>query len=162
MRPVVEIVRLAPIHASALEVFFSALVQASDDRYFHPHPFSQEHAKIIAGYEGEDLYYGAMSEETIIAYGMLRGWDEGFAVPSLGIAVLPSYRGISLGKAMMHFLHIAAAMRGVDRVRLTVDPSNTSAIRLYESLGYTFIAEKMGRLVGSFRLHPIINTTKMQ
>lgn len=155
MHPALEILRLTPAQVPALESFFSALVKAGDERFFHPHPLTPEYAKIVTSQKGKDLYYGAISGDTVLAYGMLRGWDEGFAVPSLGIAIHPLYRGFSLGKNVMHFLHLAAILRGATRVRLTVDPSNAGAIGLYRSLGYIFITERIDRLVGTLELNPI-------
>jgi len=121
-----------------LEEFFAALESAGDSKSFHPHPLTPEAAQRIANYHGKDLYYVAINEGTILAYGMLRGWEEGYTVPSLGIAVHPEFRGCGLGVAMMHFLHIAASCRGATEIRLKVYPENIPAIRMYEGLGYKF------------------------
>lgn len=74
----------------------------------------------------------------VVAYGMLRGWEEGFEVPSLGIAVDRQWRGLGLGRRLMSHLHAVAAERGASTVRLKVDRTNTAAIALYRSFGYEF------------------------
>jgi ribosomal protein S18 acetylase RimI-like enzyme len=79
---------------------------------------------------------------------MLRGWDEGFEIPSLGIAILPDARGTGLGTALMHYLHAEATRRGVPKVRLTVHEDNARAVALYRSLGYEFDAPREGVLTG--------------
>jgi ribosomal protein S18 acetylase RimI-like enzyme len=84
----------------------------------------------------------------ILGYGMLRGWDEGYTVPSLGIAIRPSAREQGLGELMVRFLHAAAIQRGVNRVRLKIYPNNTKALKLYKKLGYTFQGEEAGQMVG--------------
>ena len=85
---------------------------------------------------------------------MLRGWDEGYAVPSLGIAVRTSAQGRGLGRLMMAHLHAEAGRRGATVVRLRVHPDNVRARRLYESLGYAYAGEDRGELVMLVDLEP--------
>ena len=131
-----------------LAELFRALKRAGDDKDFHPHPLSDEEAKRRAHYSGKDLYYVLVEGNKVLGYGMLRGWHEGYEVPSLGIAIHPSVRGMGLGKLFMQFLHAAAQRRGASKVRLKVYPDNTTAVTLYRGLGYTFQAEEAGQLVG--------------
>jgi ribosomal-protein-alanine N-acetyltransferase len=133
---VLEFCRLSPPLQTRLTAFFSALTASGDDRWFHPHPFTAEEAARLCVYEGRDLYYAAASQDAVLAYGMLRGWDEGYEIPSLGVAVHPDARGMGLARAFMGFLHAAAACRGARRIRLKVYPGNAPARRLYEGLGY--------------------------
>ena len=132
----------------ALSKFFSDLRDAGDDLYFHPHPFTNDAAKRIVGYSGRDLYYVLCIGKVIVAYGMLRGWDDGFEIPSLGIAVARAWRGRGVGNAMMHFLHVAARVRGSTMVRLKVHQDNHAAINMYKSLGYDFRLSEGDFLVG--------------
>jgi ribosomal protein S18 acetylase RimI-like enzyme len=142
--------RLGPDLAPPLASFFAGLCARGEDRFFHPHPFTAEQADRLCRHDGRDLYYAAIDDE-VLAYGMLRGWDAGYLVPSLGIAVHPAARGTGLAKSFMHFLHAAAARRGAPAVRLKVYPDNAAARRLYEGLGYRF--ENAGdQLVGVFPL----------
>jgi len=143
-----EFVRVAAAHEGALAAFFAELVRQGDNQWFHPHPFTAEQARVLAAYAGRDLYCVAVDEGRVAAYGMLRGWDEGYATPSLGIAVAPAFRGQGLGRPFMHYLHAAARLRGAPRVRLKVYPGNTAARRLYESLGYRFQDAGDGQLLG--------------
>jgi len=107
-------------------------------RFFTPHPFTRKAVEQLASAPGKDLYYLMVREGRAVAYGLLRGWNEGFAVPSLGLAVAPGVRGQGLGRTMMEFLHGAAQGRGADRIRLRVHPENEKAVALYRSLGYAF------------------------
>jgi [ribosomal protein S18]-alanine N-acetyltransferase len=147
-KPSVEFRLLGPEWTQPLANFFQALVDQGDDGQFHPHPFTASEAERLTAYQGKDLYYVCVQGMEVLAYGMLRGWDEGYAVPSLGIAVHPSMRGQGVGKAMMEFLHLAARRKGASRIRLKVYPGNTKAIKLYESLGYRFDGEERGQRVG--------------
>lgn len=141
--------RPAPELEPALAAFFGALHAAGDDRRFHPHPFTPEAATERCAYAGRDVYCVALAGGVVLGYGMLRGWDEGYAVPSLGIAIAPAARGIGLGRALMLYLHAEAARRGAPRIRLKVYPDNAHAVALYRSLGYVYAdALEKGQLVG--------------
>jgi ribosomal protein S18 acetylase RimI-like enzyme len=144
----IEFRLFSPNWKSALAVFLRALDENGDSLYFHPHPFSEDFLDLLCKYRGNDLYYIAVEENKVLAYGMLRGWDEGYIVPSLGIAVHPKYRGIGLSRAFIYFLHIAARRKGASQIRLKVYPENIRAIELYESLGYIFQETENRQLVG--------------
>ena len=134
----IEILRVGPKLLAPLKALFGGLCGSPDERWFHPHPFTSAEAERIALRPGRDLYYLLLEGSSALAYGLLRGWEEGFDVPSLGLYVRPDCRGRRLGELMMHFLHAAAARRGAPRVRLKVYPDNAAAIRLYTRLGYVF------------------------
>jgi [ribosomal protein S18]-alanine N-acetyltransferase len=136
-------------HREDLNVFFAALADAGDERYFHPHPLTEEAAERITTYTGADFYGIGIVNHAIVAYGMLRGWDEGFAVPNLGIALHPAARGTGLAEQMMVFLHTVARDRGASRVRLRVYPGNERAIALYRRLGYVFEGQSSGQLLAT-------------
>jgi ribosomal protein S18 acetylase RimI-like enzyme len=135
-----------------LAEFFHDLAKAGDDEYFHPHPLTHDEAKKRAQYTGEDLYYVIMENEKVIGYAMLRGWDEGYEIPSLGIAMHPSVRGLGLGELLIRFLHAAARRRGCDKIRIRVYTQNAHAVELYKKLGYCFESEQAGQLVGFLTL----------
>jgi len=155
-----EFRKLGPDLEGALADFFAELKASGTAEYFHPHPFTAEEAKTLCHRQGEDLYYVAVAGGRILGYGMLRGWDDGYEVPSLGIAFRSGDRGIGLGKSFMVFLHSAASLRGSKRIRLKVYPDNTAALNLYESLGYHFEEESAGQLVGYIELKPHTPGTK--
>jgi ribosomal protein S18 acetylase RimI-like enzyme len=112
------------------------LLPRIDARYFQPHPMTPGEAARIAGLNGRDLYLLGFVDGEAVAYGMLRGWDEGYTVPSLGIGVRRDRIRRGYGRAMMLALHDAARERGARSVRLRVDPDNLAAASLYRSLGY--------------------------
>ena len=128
--------------------FLRGLVEAGDTVHFQPHPFTAEYVATLVRYSGDDLFYLLTEADRILAYGMLRGWDEGFEIPSLGIAVHPAARGSGLGRLMMMFLHAAAKRRNCSSVRLRVAVENKTAATMYESLGYRFTQLEGGYRVG--------------
>lgn len=143
-----EFRRLSPEWRDGFGTFCHALEEVNDLNMFHPHSFDSVELDRIVRYSGLDLYYIMIAGASVLGYGLLRGWDEGYAVPSLGIAVHPSYRGRGLGMALMHFLHAAARWRGAEKVRLRVNQDNAVAKSLYQSVGYTFSSMEGEYIVG--------------
>jgi ribosomal protein S18 acetylase RimI-like enzyme len=78
---------------------------------------------------------------------MLRGWNEGYATPSVGIATRTDSLRRGYGRLLMQHLHQLAREHGADSVRLRVSADNFRARRLYESLGYAYAGEDRGELV---------------
>jgi ribosomal protein S18 acetylase RimI-like enzyme len=60
----------------------------------------------------------------------------------LGVAITESSRGKGLGRAMMQRLVESADELGLRAVRLSVDNSNTVAIRLYESFDFKLVVRE--------------------
>jgi ribosomal protein S18 acetylase RimI-like enzyme len=134
-----EIVRINADHAKILFEFFQVLRANGDDQTFHPHGFGSENVVQLCTYVGKDMYYIAKTPKEVLGYGMLRGWDAGYHIPSLGICTTPQARGKGIGRMLMTFLHAAAKLRGATSIRLKVYPNNAHAVRLYEALNYDFI-----------------------
>jgi len=143
---------LGPQMLVGLSGFFRAFAEGPDRDFFHPHPMTDEVAARICAYDGRDLYYAACGGGNVLAYGLLRGWDEGFEIPSLGIAIHPEARGRGLARPFMTFLHAAAKFRGATNIRLTVYNDNQRAVELYRRLGYAFEAKNDRELVGVLEL----------
>ena len=139
----VEFRSVRPPEAEALADLF----QDIDDTFFRPHPFTAEEARRIANLEGRDVYVLLFDGDRAVAYGMLRGWNEGFETPSLGIAVRTDSHRRGFGRLMMGHLHEVARAHGAEMVRLRVHPDNQRARRLYQSMGYRYAGEDRGELV---------------
>jgi [ribosomal protein S18]-alanine N-acetyltransferase len=150
-----ELVRLSAEHAPALAVMLAELRATGETRWFDPHPGDLLHLRDhLCRDDMLDLHYVLRASDGVLAYGLLRGWDEGFEVPSLGVAVSPAARGLGLGELMMRWLHLAAERRGSRRVRLRVSRDNARAIALYERTGYIFAGADGPLLTGFKQLTP--------
>lgn len=137
MQPPDAYFKIGPHHAGVLRQFFAELSADPEAvTTFHPHPFTADYAQKVADYAGRDYYCGAMVGDSMVAYGILRGWDEGYEIPSLGVAVAASHRGRGIGLGMMKHLHAVARDRGATTIRLKVYKANTAATELYRQLGY--------------------------
>lgn len=148
--PVCRLLRAAD--AEALTRFFESIAADPGAGGFHPHPFDAETACSIAGHAGRDCFVGMFADDRLIAYGMLRGWDEGYEVPSLGIYVAPQARRTGAATRLMLELHDLARARGAGRIRLKVYPDNEAAVRLYVQLGYQFTHLEKDQRVGHVEL----------
>jgi [ribosomal protein S18]-alanine N-acetyltransferase len=146
--PRLELRLVRPEDKGSLFDLFRIIREQGDDEHFHPHPFNRETAVKISNYNGKDLYYVLADQGQVFGYGMLRGWDEGFEVPSLAICIKNEFRGMGYGRVFVSFLHSAAKLRKASRVRLKVYKNNIRAKKLYSELGYTFVSEENGQLVG--------------
>ncbi len=118
-----------------------------DATFFRPHPFTRAEARAIADRTGPDAYVLLFDDGRPVAYGMLRGWNEGYATPSLGIATRTDSQRRGFGRLLMQHLHDLARRQGAKNVRLRVHPDNTKARRLYESLAYEYAGRDRGELV---------------
>lgn len=142
--------RIEPIGPHSLTMlarFLDVIDAAGEAGFFRPHGSNPAELDALCADDVRDLYYAAMRDNDLLAYGLLRGWDEGYDVPSLGIAVAPMHRGAGLGDMMMAFLHSAAHIHGAKRVRLRVHRDNISAIALYRKCGYLFDDTSEGGLM---------------
>jgi ribosomal-protein-alanine N-acetyltransferase len=129
--------------AEVLLAFFESI--SSDEQtvqLFHPHPFDAETARRICGRVAieQDEYLAAFEGERVVGYAMLRGWDEGYEVPSFGVCVIPGARRAGVGRALLHEALLRAHAHGARSVMLKVYGENTSARALYESIGFLFDA----------------------
>ena len=135
----IEIIRLKPTYLNCLTRFFEEINSPEYTDFFSPHPFNRTNAEYVCAYEGRDLYYAiVLNGAEITGYGMLRGWDEGYDIPMVGLCLLKKYQGIGLGGAFLKFLETAAALNGCRKVMLKVKKTNRIAKTLYESRGYVF------------------------
>ena len=82
-------------------------------------------------------YIVALEDAEIIGFGGC--WISFEEAQVTNIALTSAQRGRGLGKVLMAKLMRAAAERGAERMTLEVRPSNTSALRLYEGLGFAAI-----------------------
>lgn len=131
--------------------FFRRIDTPAYRAHFAPHPFTDEEARRVCAHAGRDLYVGVFVEgppAEMVGYGMLRGLDEGYEVPSLGLCVLAEQQGRGIGRELLAHLLRACAERGATRAMLKVKRDNPAARALYESTGFVFRDHDRDFLVG--------------
>jgi len=133
----VSVRALGPADRAELERFYRENNRPDVTAQFHPFPLTDERAEFIACAAHCDEYYAAFSREgRIVGMAMLRGWDEGYEIPSLGVVVDLACRGRGIGRRLCDWAIGRARERGCRRVRLTVQAGNAPALKLYRSLGF--------------------------
>ena len=106
-------------------------------RTFDPFPMRAESADRLLGDAREDRFYGAFdADDAMVAMSMLRGWDEGYDVPSFGIVVDHEWHGRGLGARLTAWTVSRARELEAPAVRLTVYTDNARAYALYGRLGF--------------------------
>jgi ribosomal-protein-alanine N-acetyltransferase len=91
----------------------------------------------------------------VVGYGMLRGWSEGYDVPSFGVYVHPGERGRGVGASLLAWAVERARDRGATSIMLKVSPRNAAAVAIYRSRGFAFSGETMdSQLVGRLPIAP--------
>lgn len=155
-RGAIRIRQLQAQDARALGELFDELREDPASVHFHPHPFTDEAARRIAERTGirRDSYFGAFQDDRLIGYGMLRGWDEGYEIPSFGVAVRIQSRGMGIGRRLLRHAVSIARRRRAPSVMLKVHPANANAKVLYETEGFVFDPTPLegGQIKGSLTL----------
>jgi RimJ/RimL family protein N-acetyltransferase len=127
---------IGPRHYRGLASFLKDNNLPSVLRTFNPFPMTDETAIRIAMGPHEDHFYGAFLNGDVVGLSMLRGWDEGYSVPSFGIVIDCRLHNQGIGAQLTEFTIGEARRLGCDRVRLTVYAGNPAAIRVYAAKGF--------------------------
>jgi len=126
-----------PDDLKPLAQFFEANNHVETTRQFNPFPLTVETARWIVLEPHQDCYFvAATGTGGIIGFGMLRGWDEGYEIPSFGILVGAAIRGNGIGRELISYAIETACERDCPSIRLSVYEDNTSAIKFYKGLGF--------------------------
>jgi ribosomal protein S18 acetylase RimI-like enzyme len=103
---------------------------------FDPFELTAETARRIALADGRDQYFVARGRDGLVAMSMLRGFDDGFEIPSFGIFVDHRQQGRGIGRWLTEWTISWAEDHACPAVRLSVYTSNQRAADLYRSRGF--------------------------
>jgi perosamine synthetase len=149
--------QLAAGDAPALAKLFEELAADEDaQRNFHPHPLDAATAEEIASYSGRDLYLASFAGNRIVGYAIVRGWDEGFEIPSFGVAVAAAERDSGVGSELLAECIRLARERGAETLMLKVHAENERALSWYRAAGFEVVGETED---GQLRCHLALATS---
>jgi ribosomal-protein-alanine N-acetyltransferase len=123
-------------HADGLTELFERNSTPEITSSFDPFPLTSQEARRIALEPRQDGYYVAVRGDRLVGLSLLRGFDEGYAIPSFGIFVDREAHGQGIGRALTVWTIEAARRRGCSSLRLSVYGANSVACGLYASLGF--------------------------
>jgi ribosomal protein S18 acetylase RimI-like enzyme len=131
-----------PTDVHALTDFFVRNDRPEITRTFNPFPLTAATAALIVQINRKDRYFIAEAARTIVGLAMLRGWDEGYVVPSFGIVIDHARRGTGIGQHLMRFTIDQAVRMDADRVRLTAYASNQRGLALFQRVGFREVSRQ--------------------
>jgi ribosomal-protein-alanine N-acetyltransferase len=147
--------RVSTADADHLGDFFELLAADKETaRFFHPHPLTKEFASALCARQSRclDRYFITDYRGRVVGYSMLRGWDEGYDVPSFGGCTDPGLRGAGLGQLLLAHAIAECRTAGARRLRLTVYKDNMRAVHIYRKFGFVFSEKNDDELVGLLNL----------
>ncbi|MBN2305156.1 MAG: GNAT family N-acetyltransferase [Anaerolineae bacterium] len=127
---------IQPDDFEQLAYFFEENNRPEVTRLFTAFPLTRETARQIALDDHEDRYYLALQDHRIVGLVMLRGWDEGYDVPSIGIFIDYRRQGEGLGRCAVEFVVEEARRLGCKRARATHYAANQRMGHIFETLGF--------------------------
>jgi ribosomal protein S18 acetylase RimI-like enzyme len=96
----------------------------------------------------DNAQFVALDGDRVVGWAdIVRGWAHAIAhTGTLGMGVLPDYRGQGIGESLLRACLDKARAKGITRVELMARVDNARAIRLYERLGFTREGIKRGAM----------------
>ncbi|GAH34656.1 unnamed protein product, partial [marine sediment metagenome] len=86
-----------------ISLFFKTNNISQITRHFTPFQLNDKSARYITRTDHKDPYYLALTQTQVIGLSMLRGWDEGFSTPSIGILIDYRYHNKGIGRKLMNY-----------------------------------------------------------
>ena len=105
-------------------------------KYFTAFNFNFKTIKDILSKKERDIFFGLFINDKIIGFYMLRGFDEGYEIPSYGVWISSEFAGKGLGKLTLQHAIAFCRINNIKKIMLKVYPQNTSAKVLYENFGF--------------------------
>lgn len=131
----VEIRSLDTKHASDIY----NLIISTDKSYYQYFTAFKIDLAVIATFLSKaenDCYLGFFVQDELIGFFMLRGFDEGYQIPSYGVFISEKYSSVGLARlSVMHAIAFCKLNR-INKLMLKVHPSNTAALNLYRDVGF--------------------------
>ena len=144
-----EIKELTPDHSLTLS---KRLSSESKEYLIHFIPFadySEEFIKKILSEKKLDKYFGLFINDDLIGFYMLRGFNDGYEIPSYGVWISSQYANRGLSTFTLYHAFSFCRLNQIKTLMLKVHPDNIIAKHLYEKLGFVKVGldEKIGHFI---------------
>lgn len=128
---------LAIEHALALGELFATDGEAYL-KHFSPFELSASGVVDALSCARKDGYWIISLDERLAGFFMLRGFDQGYEIPSFGVYVARWASNRGLSKIALAFAVGQCRELGCPALRLSVHPDNAVALAAYETAGFRF------------------------
>lgn len=145
-------IQIIPIEQRFADSFWAALdTVAREKKYlalWEAPPIEKTRQFVADNIANGVAQFVAVEGETVVGWcDISPGWAHSVThCGSLGMGVLPAYRGQGLGEQLLRVTIEDAQRRGISRIELAVRTDNLRAIKLYERLGFVHEGVKRGEL----------------
>jgi RimJ/RimL family protein N-acetyltransferase len=127
---------IQPSDSALLETFFVQNDVPQVTETFTAFPLNARTTHFITEQSHKDKYYLLFLDGQPIGFSMLRGFDEGYSVPSFGIFIDHRFQGSGYGKKLLRLTVEEARQMGCEKVRLSVFGVNVAGRKIYETFGF--------------------------
>ena len=110
-------------------------------RHFTPFAFDEKSISEMLGKAVADRYWGFWSGDRLCGLFMLRGFDKGFERPTFGVYIRECFSNRGLGQLALRHALSWCRINEIPAVMLKVQPTNKSAIRVYQKAGFESIGQ---------------------
>jgi RimJ/RimL family protein N-acetyltransferase len=105
-------------------------------QYFTAFNFDYQTIKQKLNNLKKDSFWGIYLEKSLIGFHMLRGFDEGYDIPSYGVFISKDFSGKGLSKLTLQHAISYCKINGIKQLMLKVHPENLVAKKIYEDFGF--------------------------
>ena len=105
-------------------------------KYFIPFNFDLQTVEKKLTDAKLDLFFGIFVNARLVGFYMLRGFDEGYDIPSYGVWISSEFAGKGLARLTIQHAISFCKINNINQLMLKVHPDNLKAIKLYEDFGF--------------------------
>lgn len=119
-------------------------------KYFIPFAdYSENYIENILSKRKRDKYFGLFYNDELAGFYMLRGFDEGYDIPSYGVWISSEYPNKGLSTLTLYHAFSFCKLNKIKTLMLKVHPDNLVAKAIYEKLGFVLVGldKKIGHLI---------------
>jgi RimJ/RimL family protein N-acetyltransferase len=105
-------------------------------KYFIPFEFDIQTISNKIKNLNRDSFWGIYVNDKIVGLYMLRGFDEGYEIPSYGVWISKEFAGKGLSKLTLQHAISYCRINLIKEIMLKVHPENLIAKKIYEDFGF--------------------------
>jgi RimJ/RimL family protein N-acetyltransferase len=138
---------LEPSDEPALAALFEANNVPEVIRWFDPFPLGSDTARTLSRGKGLDLYWGVWSRADLVAFSMVRGWEDRHPHPAYGCLVDRRQQGRGIGGTSTVLALEDLRERSVPEVRARIHDDNVASLRMLVRAGFEELERGAGRIL---------------